>query len=74
MAQDFYATDKCQVVYGIHKPSGKDTHLHIHFALNTVNFDTGNKRRENRRQTKKREERFREITNDVIKKNTKTRE
>ena len=67
MALDFYDTDRCQVVYGIHKPSGKDTHLHIHFALNTVNFDNGNKRRENRRQTKEREERFQEITNLTIK-------
>ena len=66
MAQDFYDKDRCQIVYGIHKPSEKDAHLHIHFALNTVNFDNGNKRRENRRQTKEREERFQEITRKAI--------
>lgn len=66
MAKDFYDTDKCQVVYGIHKSSEKDSHLHIHFALNTTNFDNGNKRRENKRQTKEREQRFRDITHDAF--------
>lgn len=66
MAEDFYDTDKCQVVYGIHKPSEKDSHLHIHFVVNTTNFDNGNKRRENKRQTKEREQRFRAITHDAF--------
>lgn len=61
MAQDIYDTDHCQVVYAIHEPSETVTSLHIHFAINTVNFVNGNKRRENMRQTKEREERFREI-------------
>lgn len=73
MAKDFYDTDKCQVIYGIHKPTGKDSHLHIHFALNTTNFDNGNKRRENKRQTKEREQRFQKITHDTYREAIKKR-
>ena len=61
MARDFYGKDHCQVVYGVHKPDQGNTHMHIHFAINTVDFARGRKRRENRHQTKEREARFREI-------------
>lgn len=67
MAQDFYETDHCQVVYGVHEPDETDSHIHIHFAINTVNFANGNKRRENMRQTKEREARFQEMTKRAIK-------
>ena len=66
MAYDFYNTDNCQVIYAVHKPSEKDTHMHIHFVINTVNFVNCNKRRENMRQTKEREARFREMTERAI--------
>lgn len=64
MAYDFYELDKCQVVYGIHRSSEKDKHMHIHFVINTVNYITNNKRRENTRQTKEREIRFQQIIYD----------
>lgn len=66
MAQDFYERDNCQVVYGVHKPDDAEKHIHIHFGINAVNFINGNKRRENMRQTKEREERFREMTERAI--------
>lgn len=66
MAYDFYDIDHCQVVYGVHAPFEAGKHLHIHFAINTVCYDTGNKRRENRRQTKEREGRFQKIIADEI--------
>lgn len=68
MAYDFYDTDHCQVVYGIHRASDDDEHmLHIHFAINTVNYRTGNKRRENTRETHEREARFQKIVEEEIK-------
>lgn len=64
MAYDFYESDNCQVVYGVHRPDKEEKHLHIHFAINTVNYKTGKKRRENKRQTKEREKRFQKIIQD----------
>lgn len=66
MAYDIYERDNCQVVYGVHRPSGTDKHMHIHFAINTVNYATGNKRHENIRQTKERENRFQKIVDAEI--------
>lgn len=66
MAYDFYNTDRCQVVYGVHSPTEEGKHLHIHFAINTVSYVTGNKRRENKTQTNEREERFQKIIADEI--------
>jgi hypothetical protein len=60
MALDFYQ-DGYQVYYGVHKKDETDNHLHIHFATNTVNFRTGNKRHENKTETKKREQRLAQI-------------
>ena len=68
MAQDFYELDNCQVVYGVHKPDVAEKNIHIHFGINAVNFINGNKRRENMRQTKEREKRFREMTQRAIQK------
>ncbi len=66
MAYDFYQKDHCQVIYSVHRPSKKDAHTHIHFAVNTVNYINGNKRRENKRQTREREARFQKIVADAI--------
>ncbi|MBD5507487.1 MAG: hypothetical protein HDR05_05440 [Lachnospiraceae bacterium] len=66
MAYDFFDTDHGQIVYAIHSPFKEGKHLHIHFALNTVKYDTGNKRRENRRQTAEREARFQRIIANEI--------
>lgn len=64
MAYDFYERDHCQVVYGVHKPDNNDSHLHVHFVINSVDYATGNKRRENRRQTRERQERFGRIVRE----------
>lgn len=66
MAYDFYEVDHCQVVYGVHRPPDKNKKLHIHFAINTVNYVTGDKRRENQRQTKERSSRFNKIVADAL--------
>lgn len=68
MARDIYENDHCQVVYGIHRPDGNNAHTHIHFGINTVSYRTGRKRRENKRQTKEREERFQKIVEKEIRK------
>lgn len=66
MAYDIYERDQCQVVYGVHRPSGPNEFLHIHFAINTVSYVTGNKRRENKRQLREREVRFQKIVEEEI--------
>lgn len=60
MAQDFYA-DGFQVYYGVHTKDDTMEQLHVHFAVNTVNFRTGNKRRENKTATKQRLEKLKKI-------------
>ena len=60
MALDFY-NDGFQVYYGVHKQDNSDKHLHVHFAINTVNFRTGKKRHENIGDTKRRQDRLRQI-------------
>ncbi len=67
MARDFY-NDGFQVYYGIHKKDCDANSLHIHFAINTVNFNTGNKRREYISDTKKREQRFHRIIDEALQK------
>lgn len=67
MAYDIYDYDNCQVAYAVHHRSEIDKYLHIHFVINTVNYITGNKRRENINQTKEREKRFNKIVDDAIK-------
>ena len=66
MAYDIYEKDHCQVIYAIHYASKETAIMHIHFAINTVNFVTGNKRHENKWQTKERESRFNKIMNDAV--------
>ncbi len=66
MARDIFEQDHCQVVYGVHKPDKTEPHLHIHFAINTVNYRTGGKRHENKTQTAERNERFNKIISDAI--------
>lgn len=61
MAYEFYR-DGFQVYYGVHKSDNKN--LHIHFATNTVNFRTGKKRHENITETKKRQDRLKQIIAD----------
>lgn len=66
MARDIFEEDHCQVVYGVHNPDKTDPHLHIHFAINAVNYQTGGKRHENMSQTRKRNEQFNKIISSEI--------
>lgn len=68
MAYDFYERDRCQVIYGVHDLSGDppDRNIHIHFAINAVNYINGKKRRENKRETEEREARFNKIVADAF--------
>lgn len=67
LAKDFYK-DGYQVFYGVHQPDDTEKHTHIHFAVNTVNYHTGNKRRENIEQTKRRGKRLHQIIKESINK------
>lgn len=71
MARDIYERDHCQVVYGVHKSDGNDSRMHIHFGINTVDFQTKRKWRENKRQTKERGERFQQIVAKEIRRYVK---
>ena len=66
MARDIFEHDHCQVVYGIHLPDKSDPHIHIHFAINAVNYRTGGKRHENMTQTHERNKRFNQLISDEI--------
>lgn len=65
MAMDIFQ-EGFQVHYGFHKPDTHNKHPHIHFAVNTVNYNTGNKRHENITSTNARKERLRNIVAETI--------
>lgn len=65
LASDFYA-DGYQVYYGIHKKNCNEPKMHIHFAINTVNFRTYKKRHSYHSATKEREKRLNQIMNDSL--------
>lgn len=68
MADDFFQ-DGTQVVYAVHGKEEEDgLNLHIHFAVNTVDFRTGKKRRENKTDTQKRSDRMSRIVQENIRK------
>lgn len=66
MAYDFLDNDHCQVVYSVHCNPKDDIPLHIHFAINTVNFIDAHKRRESKADNRKRTQRFQKIVEDNI--------
>ena len=70
MACEIYEHDHCQVVYGVHQSLAKGKHLHVHFAINTVNFKDGNKRRESMAETRERSLRFNKIVEKHLEMNT----
>lgn len=74
MAQDFYQ-EGTQVIYGIHEKMDKDgtINLHVHFAVNTVDYRTGKKRRENMSGTRERSMKMNEIMEKHIKEAIRTR-
>lgn len=65
MAGEFFK-DGFQVYYGVHNKDKGKVHLHIHFAVNTVNYRTGKKRHENMMGTKVNGQKFRDIVNEEI--------
>lgn len=65
MASDIYK-DGFQVYYSVHEREHGTNRLHIHFAVNTVSFQTGKKRHENIQETEKREKRMNQIAADEI--------
>lgn len=74
MASDFYQ-DGTQVVYALHekeKENGK-VNLHVNFAVNTVDYRTGKKRRENMTDTGERSIRMNEIVERHIKEAFRTK-
>ena len=66
MARDIFEHDHCQVVYGVHLPDKNDSHIHIHFAINAVNYRTGGKRHENMTATRERNRLFNQRISDEI--------
>ena len=64
--EDILKNDGFQVYYGVHKKDSHSSNIHIHFAVNTVNFITQKKRHENYQATKEREERLNRIVNDSV--------
>lgn len=67
MAYDIYTSDDCQVVYAVHNHiENSKEHLHIHFAINTINFSTSKKRRENKQLTNARQKEFRNYVDDIF--------
>ena len=67
MANDFLQ-EGTQVVYGVNKKEEKEKGLnvHVHFAINTVDYRTGKKRRETMTNTKERSERMNWIVENHI--------
>ena len=65
MCSEEYFSKGHQVVFAIHYESQK--HLHIHFAINSINYKTGKKWHTNIQQNKIRECTFQNIINSFIK-------
>ena len=65
MAMDIFQ-EGFQVHYGFHKPDNTNKHPHVHFAVNTVNYNTGNKRHENITSTNERKKRLENIVAEII--------
>lgn len=69
MANDFFC-DGTQVMYAVHNRNEKEQDIHVHFAVNTVNYKTNRKRRENKTDTKNRSKRMNEIIAEMVRKPT----
>lgn len=64
MARNIYE-EGYQVVYAVHTKGDDSNRLHIHFAVNTVNYSTGRKRQENKKKTAERERAFQDIVESM---------
>lgn len=67
---EYYYSVGHQVVFAVHYTEnewGVNKGVHIHFAVNSVNFQTGNKWHTNRRESYKREENFNLIIRSFMK-------
>lgn len=69
MAKDFFR-DGTQVMYAVHNRNEKEKDIHVHFAVNTVNYKTNRKRRENKTDTKNRSERMNKIIAEMVRKSS----
>ena len=57
-----------QVFWGVHVKDKGSLKIHVHFAVSTVNFNTGKKRHENWQATKQRELQMQRIIDAIIRK------
>ena len=62
MAENIYR-EGFQVAYAVHSKTGKEN-VHVHFAVNTVNYRDQRKRRETKAETRRREEAFQRIAGE----------
>lgn len=64
MAEDIYR-EGYQVAYAVHNKTDTEN-VHVHFAVNTVNFRTWRKRHENMAETSRRQKVFRQIVEEAM--------
>ena len=69
MAKDFFR-DGTQVMYAVHNRNEKEKDIHVHFAVNTVNYKTNQKRRENKTDTENRSKRMNKIIAEMVRKSS----
>ena len=65
LARNIY-NEGFQVFWGIHLKDMDSLRVHVHFAVNTVNFRTGRKRHENMTATKERQKQMQRIIERII--------
>lgn len=64
MAEDIYQ-EGYQVAYAVHNKTDTEN-VHVHFAVNTVNYRTWGKRHENMAETSRRQRVFRQIVEEAM--------
>lgn len=64
MAEDIYQ-EGYQVAYAVHNKTDTEN-IHVHFAVNTVNYRTWKKRHENMSETSRRQRVFRQIVKEAL--------
>ena len=69
MAKDFFR-DGTQVMYVVHNRNENEKDIHVHFAVNTVNYKTNQKRRENKTDTENRSKRMNKIIAEMVRKSS----
>lgn len=67
MAREFFE-EGVQVLYAVHSRDEHNRDIHVHFAVNTVSYRTGKKRRENKTDTRNRSWKMNEIVKEEVEK------